>query len=418
MEVSSALNQYDSVFFANIQKELSQAQEASEKENIYQRIETIASEVFDILEKKFGLSAGSLGTEKKDGRFDFQPAYDRFLNLAQKLTRQEKEDPQFLKVERILASICLFPPKEEKLQQEQLMTVRLSTPSLASDEDISSAPSTSSRPKPRRRRNHPRKFDRTRGDVPTSLNPFDINLITERLKVFWKMELDFMIVISLHEKEMRETISLDIEISGCFLQIINQLLAQTGEQRNFAEAKRNLEENLQTLKRNELSSYESLINQRTHVIKNGVEEKITPEKKADLLKSFDILVDQKIAEAMREFYFHPNLNLEEVQDALERRREDKLLLHDDIFESKNALNMKYDDIKNIPEYGKLMAEKKNSQKNIFLRRFGKGLRMEISIIVFKKRLRGSLIQNPKVYSPRFSLAQTMMKRNSLTKRIL
>jgi ankyrin repeat protein len=200
------------------------------------------------------------------------------------------------------------------------------------------------------------KFD-PRIDVPTSANPFDINRITEQLKKFRRMELDLIILISLLDTQMRETISLDCEVLGCILQVIKKLLAQNEKQRDFASANSDLDEKMQTMKQEELSSYRTLIEQRTHVIKNGVEVEITEEKKVELLNSFDVLVDLKIAKAMREFRVNSNLNLAEMQDTLEQRIEQRVLLHDGILDSKTVYNMRYDAIKDIPEFRQLMEEK-------------------------------------------------------------
>jgi preprotein translocase subunit SecA len=92
IERTAALYQYGPLFFRDIREELSQAQEPKRKENIYQRIETVASETFCVLEETFQLFAGHLG-EKKDGKFDFQLAYRRFLELARTFVPQEKELP-------------------------------------------------------------------------------------------------------------------------------------------------------------------------------------------------------------------------------------------------------------------------------------------------------------------------------------
>jgi ankyrin repeat protein len=310
------------------------------KEKNHQETHDIANKVFE-----------HLLVQKKD----FKTLNGGFLKSTAMFPQEKKDDVNKM----ILPTTNQLPEgaTEEKLQYEQRANIdSLSFPPTTAENVPSALMSNSTVSSSRKRRaNDLRGAEYTRGDVPTSLNPFDINRVTENLQEFMRKELDYMILINLLDIEMRETITLAWTSSLCILQVIEELLAQAPENRDFAKAQRNLQDNLEMMKKEELRCYESLINSRTHVIKKGVEEKITSERKAELLTSFEALVDQKFSEAKCEFSF-PNLDLEKVKEVLELRLKEKILLKDDLLDAKVTLQMKNEALKKVPEYKQLQQE--------------------------------------------------------------
>ena len=196
-------------------------------------------------------------------------------------------------------------------------------------------------------------------DVPRSQNIYDINRLTAELQEFRKTELEYMIYIACIDNEMRETITLVWSGANCLLQVVDDLLQRNEGARDFAFAQRSLSAKFALSKKEELDCYKSLLGARDAIISKGQRVPITRELKAQLLQEYEALVDKRFADIAKEFTEDSLNDLDALKAKMEDIIEEKLLLKDDLLESKVALHMESEDRKTTDEYRALVKQEKN-----------------------------------------------------------
>ena len=97
---------YIPVYFDSLRLELDQGGPLS-REKIYQLIDEIAWETFDILEREFP-SSFRWKAIPHNGTYDFGEAYSQFHRMSRTLKQKVLKDPQFQKIQMILGEIDQF----------------------------------------------------------------------------------------------------------------------------------------------------------------------------------------------------------------------------------------------------------------------------------------------------------------------
>ena len=195
-------------------------------------------------------------------------------------------------------------------------------------------------------------------DVPRSQNIYDINRLTAELQEFRRIELEYMIYIACIDNEMRETITLVWSGANCLLQVVDDLLQRNEGARDFVFAQRSLSAKFALSKKEELDCYKSLLGARDAIISKGQRVPITRELKAQLLQEYEALVDKRFADIAKEFTEDSLNDLDALKAKMEDIIEEKLLLKDDLLESKVALHMESEDRKTTDEYRALVQARK------------------------------------------------------------
>ncbi|MBA3239426.1 MAG: ankyrin repeat domain-containing protein [Parachlamydiaceae bacterium] len=167
-----------------------------------------------------------------------------------------------------------------------------------------------------------------------------INPLGAKLSTLRRRELDLLCRIDSIGSEMRESISLIVEIAEAKLVLIRDLLALNPENRDFTRAENQFKCEIERRDRENVECYQNLLDARSSYMQSGVEVQLTPEKKQELILLFKNVVKNELSQA------HLNIDAETDLKQLEKRMEEEIKTHLSIFQSlldnKTLLGMEFE----------------------------------------------------------------------------
>ena len=137
---------------------------------------------------------------------------------------------------------------------------------------------------------------------------------------------------------MRRKLEIIIELTDIQLSIVNALLAQDANQRNFVACNQRLEELLEEFKLNKCEDFDNVMNAREAVIEDGKVIELTEEKIVELRGKWVQHLD-KIVREMGQLDFSPQTNLEALKTHLEDTKKTKETAFEKMMDGKTDATM-------------------------------------------------------------------------------
>lgn len=152
------------------------------------------------------------------------------------------------------------------------------------------------------------------------------NQLSAKLTKLVKLQHEHLSRIDCIDAEMREEISINVEITEAKLEVLEALLSQPQEERNFNEAMQNYQAAIQKASNELVEGFETLINARDGYVRNGIEVVFTNEIKRELITSFAEDVERKMNNALQ-FTIDANSDLDYLQREAKKTLDAQLELH-------------------------------------------------------------------------------------------
>lgn len=162
------------------------------------------------------------------------------------------------------------------------------------------------------------------------------NQLSAELTKVVKLQRADMSRIDCIAAEMREEISINVDIAEAKLKVLEALLSKPQEDRNFNEAMQNYQAAIQKASNELVEGFETLINARDGYVKNGIEVIFTNEIKRELIASFAEEVERKMNDALQ-FTIDANSDLESLQTEAKRTLDAQLELHYELKTKKDGI---------------------------------------------------------------------------------
>lgn len=162
------------------------------------------------------------------------------------------------------------------------------------------------------------------------------NQLTVQLNKLIKLQHRHLCRIDCIGTEMREEIAVIVDIAEAKFKILEALLSQPPEERNFYEAMQSYQAALQKASNETLECFENLVNARNSVMENGVKVDLTEAKKRELINSFAVDIEKKMNKAFQ-FNIDANSDLEHLQRDAKKVLDAQIQLHDELLKLKTGI---------------------------------------------------------------------------------
>lgn len=165
------------------------------------------------------------------------------------------------------------------------------------------------------------------------------NQMTVQLNKLIKLQHGYLSRIDSIGAQMRDEITVIVEIAEAQFKILENLLSQSPDERDFVAAVREYQETLQRGSRELVEGLESLLAQRNGLMENGKVVPLTEEKKLALINSFTQDVERKMNSTFQ-FTLDANSDLERLQRDAKKVLNANISLHDELLRLKTGITEK------------------------------------------------------------------------------
>ena len=173
-------------------------------------------------------------------------------------------------------------------------------------------------------------------NLPSTANPNEYNMLAADEEQVRKQADGVLTRIVAVDTVMRKSVSLVIDVFHVQLEVVDALLSQQPDERNFENASRQLGSKMAELREDNFQNYCSLLEARQSIMEDGVEVPLIREKK-EALKQVWLEVINKILVDLGKIDITPDTNLEHLKAHLEELKSIKFEAYHQMMESKTSL---------------------------------------------------------------------------------
>ncbi len=175
--------------------------------------------------------------------------------------------------------------------------------------------------------------------LPTSFEIDRFNQLSGQLAQLKKQEFKHLSRIEIIGIEMRETVGIVAEIIENQLKVIEDLIKEPEENRDFQAAQVKFQKCLAILKEENLDSFKELLNCRDACMEGGRLVPLTKEKKIELTVGFAAVIDIKIAQVV--FNVDASTDLNSLHTDSESKLKEHLSTFRSLLDCKSEITMDY-----------------------------------------------------------------------------
>ncbi|MBA3238330.1 MAG: ankyrin repeat domain-containing protein [Parachlamydiaceae bacterium] len=168
-----------------------------------------------------------------------------------------------------------------------------------------------------------------------------VNQTSAKIDKLKKQRYGYLSRIDCLGAEMRETISLIIEIAETKIKIFQILLSKPIEERNFDEAQNLFHISIQKISHDCVKDFESLLDARDSIMERSVPVELTNEKKREVLASFAEYIEFTLQSV--QFKLDPLSDLEKLKMKEEKEHHVQLALFEQLLKSKTELTNQFEE---------------------------------------------------------------------------
>lgn len=164
-----------------------------------------------------------------------------------------------------------------------------------------------------------------------------LNATSAQLAQLEQAECEHKTKVATIDKVLRESVSFAADIAMCQLGLLNDLLEQPVEKRNFALMPQKVREKFKQIFDDNMADYHSLLKARDWIMENGREVLLTDEKRERLESNFANILGETLRKFEPELQVDPQTDLEALKKTFKERVKLKIDVAEQMLDSKTTL---------------------------------------------------------------------------------